>query len=353
MSGANGESDLVDRFAAAWTAGSDLEARTWLQLRQFALGALEPPDPPPAGRARPAAHDDFELTQAWFDAFSEELELPDRMQESHVRQQIDERMLWLWDDAAGETAALALRTPAATGVARVNCVYTPPERRGHGYAGAVTAACCADALARDAERVVLFTDLDNPAPNKVYQRIGFHPIADHRVVNSSPTRELAASAAAAVRLRRRAGPLPASAGPTLGGQRPRARRLPDQSSRRPEAAGALHVRTQRADPPRQLGVRGDDADALGPAVLQQRHDLVVGGVAPAAGRDHHLGVLGGRRLAAVEHDDHRLAGRVGEVVELCHQPPCGAGTVAPPAVRARPDHVGGVDDPRHRPIRSS
>ena len=182
VSGANGESDLVDRFAAAWTAGSDLEARTWLQLRQFALGALEPPDPPPAGRARPAAHDDFELTQAWFDAFSEELELPDRMQESHVRQQIDERMLWLWDDAAGETAALALRTPAATGVARVNCVYTPPERRGHGYAGAVTAACCADALARDAERVVLFTDLDNPAPNKVYQRIGFHPIADHRVV---------------------------------------------------------------------------------------------------------------------------------------------------------------------------
>ena len=37
------------------------------------------------------------------------------------------------------------------------------ERRGRGYAGAVTAACAADALARGVERVVLFTDLSSPA----------------------------------------------------------------------------------------------------------------------------------------------------------------------------------------------
>jgi predicted GNAT family acetyltransferase len=64
----------------------------------------------------------------------------------------------------------------------VTCVYTPPERRGRRYGGAITAATCADALARDAERVVLFTDADNPAPNVVYERIGFRPVADHRVV---------------------------------------------------------------------------------------------------------------------------------------------------------------------------
>jgi predicted GNAT family acetyltransferase len=117
----------------------------------------------------------------WFDAFTDELGLPSRMEEPRVRQLIGEGLLWLWEDG-GEPVALALRTAAADGVARVTCVYTPPERRGRRYGGAITATTCADALARDAERVVLFTDADNPAPNAVYERIGFRPVADHRVV---------------------------------------------------------------------------------------------------------------------------------------------------------------------------
>jgi predicted GNAT family acetyltransferase len=181
--GVNGEVELVERFAAAWTAGTELWASTWLQLRLFALGELEPPDPPPPGRPRTATEDDLELAMRWFDAFTEELDLPDRMQESFARQRAADQMLWLWEDKTGAPAALALRTPAAAGVARINCVYTPPERRGRRFGGAVTAACCADALAREAERVVLFTDADNPAPNMVYERIGFRPVADHRVVH--------------------------------------------------------------------------------------------------------------------------------------------------------------------------
>ena len=181
--GVNGDVETVDRFCAAWTAGTALEAKTWMQMRQFALGELVPPDPPPPGRARPAAADAFDVAMRWFDAFSEELGLPDRMQESWTRQQIEAGMLWLWEDEARTPVALALRTAAAEGVARIICVYTPPEHRGRRYGGAVTAACSADALAREAERVVLFTDLDNPAPNAVYQRIGYRPLRDHRVVH--------------------------------------------------------------------------------------------------------------------------------------------------------------------------
>jgi RimJ/RimL family protein N-acetyltransferase len=179
--GVNGEVETVERFAAAWTDGTGLQATTWMQMRLFELGTLEPPDPPPPGSARPAAVGEFELAMRWFDAFTEELGLPERMRESRSRQSIADGLLWLWEDG-GEPVALALRTPPAEGVARVTCVYTPPEHRGRRYGGAVTAATCADALARDAERVVLFTDADNPAPNKVYERIGFRPVADHRVV---------------------------------------------------------------------------------------------------------------------------------------------------------------------------
>ncbi len=78
--------------------------------------------------------------------------------------------------------AFADRTPAVAGVARIAPVSTPPDRRRHGYAGAVTAACTADALARNAERVVLFTDLADPCATAMYQRLGFRPIGGRRVV---------------------------------------------------------------------------------------------------------------------------------------------------------------------------
>lgn len=183
--GVNGVAGTVERFAAAWTAATELQATPWLQLRQFALGELEPPDPPPPGRARRATLDDVPLATTWFGAFSDELELPDRLEEPRVRAIIGDGLLWLWEDD-GVAVALAMRTPAAEGVARVNAVYTPPAHRGRRYGGAITATACADALAHYAERVVLFTDADNPAPNKVYERIGFRPVADHRVVRFHP-----------------------------------------------------------------------------------------------------------------------------------------------------------------------
>jgi predicted GNAT family acetyltransferase len=61
-------------------------------------------------------------------------------------------------------------------------VYTPPEHRRRGYGAAVTAACAADALARDADHVVLFTDRTNATSNSVYQRIGFERIAERDVI---------------------------------------------------------------------------------------------------------------------------------------------------------------------------
>jgi hypothetical protein len=182
--GVNGAVDTVERFSAAWRAGTHLEATTFLELRLFTLGELAPPDPPPPGRARLATDDDFGVALRWFDAFTDELGLPQRMGEERTRLAIAEERLWLWEE--GEPTALALRTFAAAGVARIVCVYTPPEQRGRRLGGAITAAACAAALAREAERMVLFTDAQNPAPNKTYERIGFLPVADHRTVHFNP-----------------------------------------------------------------------------------------------------------------------------------------------------------------------
>ena len=61
---------------------------------------------------------------------------------------------------------------------RIGPVYTPPDRRGHGYASALTAGASQDQLDRGRRFVFLFTDLANPTSNKIYQAIGYEPVCD-------------------------------------------------------------------------------------------------------------------------------------------------------------------------------
>ena len=128
----------------------------------------------------------------FYTGFQDEIPTPSTEVLPLVRERMDDRRLWLWEDAAGVVASLAARTAAVAGVARIAPVYTPPEHRRHGYGTAVTAACTADALARDAERVVLYTDLADPSANAMYQRIGFRPIGGRRVVQFTPQTSTAA-----------------------------------------------------------------------------------------------------------------------------------------------------------------
>jgi predicted GNAT family acetyltransferase len=181
--GINGDLATAERVAAAWTAGTGIVARVALRLALYELGTLSHPEPPPPGRGRAADARDIAIGVEWLTAFQAEVHTPGRPEtEALVRERIDDARLWLWEDAAGAPVALASRTPATAGVARIAPVYTPPEHRRRGYGAAVTAACTAGALERGADHVVLFADLDNPTSNAIYQRIGFRSIGERREV---------------------------------------------------------------------------------------------------------------------------------------------------------------------------
>lgn len=69
-------------------------------------------------------------------------------------------------------------------------VYTPAERRGHGYASAAVAQVSRRLLAEGA-RVCLFTDRANPVSNHVYAELGFTAVTDmanHTVAESATVR---------------------------------------------------------------------------------------------------------------------------------------------------------------------
>jgi predicted GNAT family acetyltransferase len=60
---------------------------------------------------------------------------------------------------------------------RLSGVYTPPEKRKHGYA-----AACVHALSKHLRgsryRCILYTDLGNPTSNSIYRRIGYRAVAE-------------------------------------------------------------------------------------------------------------------------------------------------------------------------------
>ena len=60
----------------------------------------------------------------------------------------------------------------------IGSVYTPPEQRGRGYAGSVTAAVVDRLFAEGKRATCLYTDLRNPLSNRCYAKIGFRPHCD-------------------------------------------------------------------------------------------------------------------------------------------------------------------------------
>jgi RimJ/RimL family protein N-acetyltransferase len=181
--GINAEQETADAFAAAWRHCTAADAQVHRRMRLFRLGDLIPPDPRPEGSARPAAEPDRDLLITWFDAFAREV--GDLADEDHAAA-VDERLSYggitIWE-AGGAPVSIAGLTRAVAGMVRVGPVYTPPELRGRGYAGAATAAVSQAARDAGAQEVVLYTDLANPTSNALYQRLGYRPVEDRIVLS--------------------------------------------------------------------------------------------------------------------------------------------------------------------------
>jgi hypothetical protein len=77
---------------------------------------------------------------------------------------------------------VASRSASASGTwrsrRRPTC-RTPPPLRGRGYASSAVAALARRLFGDGAEQVVLFTDLTNPTPNRIYGEIGFRRLAEY------------------------------------------------------------------------------------------------------------------------------------------------------------------------------
>ncbi|MGC4937717.1 GNAT family N-acetyltransferase [Kribbella sp. DT2] len=97
-------------------------------------------------------------------------------EERWARDRIRLGRLWLWE-RDGRVVSMAAHNGSVFGASRIGSVYTPPDERDNGYAGALTAALTRHLL-DEGHQPCLFTDLANPTSNKLYARIGYRKVVD-------------------------------------------------------------------------------------------------------------------------------------------------------------------------------
>jgi predicted GNAT family acetyltransferase len=177
--GVTGPVEIAGRFAEAWGRAHDLTISRRIAERVYRLERVVPPDGVP-GTVRLASEADRDLLVAWVDAFA--VEALDRADPAEAAAMVDRsfragtRTWYLWDDG-GPASVAAAGGPTPNGI-RIGPVYTPPDRRRRGYAGALTAATSQAELDKGRRFIFLFTDLANPTSNKIYQAVGYEPVID-------------------------------------------------------------------------------------------------------------------------------------------------------------------------------
>jgi RimJ/RimL family protein N-acetyltransferase len=184
--GVNVGQEAADGFAAAWRDRTGDAVAVYRRMRLFRLGELIPPRPWPEGTARLATGTEHDLLARWFGAFAREVGDPPGQDHSKAAAgRLAYGGITVWE-AGGVPVSVVGRTRAVAGMVRVGPVYTPPELRGRGYAGAATAAVSQAALDAGLREVVLYTDLANPTSNALYQRLGYRPVEDRVVLSFTP-----------------------------------------------------------------------------------------------------------------------------------------------------------------------
>ena len=184
LPGVTADTAVASAFADAIARRSGRKPHIADRMRIYALtGVVEAERAP--GTLRRATEADHELATGWIAAFHEEVAAtPDISPEEaadlfefFVTAPESERGLVLFEREGAPVSMAAYSGPTPGGI-RVVLVYTPPQRRGHGYASAAVAELSRRLLAGGRRFCFLFTELANPTSNHIYQEIGYRPVSD-------------------------------------------------------------------------------------------------------------------------------------------------------------------------------
>lgn len=168
------------QFADQWADRTGGKSALELANRLFALREVSSPVGVP-GRMVQAEAQHSTLISEWMhgfdlDAFGETTQTAEDYQRN-AEKRIAESHWHLWE-VDGEIVSMAMINRPLRQSCTVSGVYTPPEHRRNGYAGACVAALSQKLLDAGFETITLFADLANQTANHIYMKIGYQPVAN-------------------------------------------------------------------------------------------------------------------------------------------------------------------------------
>ena len=175
------EKNLAECFAEKYAAEKTLSIKTTMSQRIYELMAVNP-EIEKIGVVRLLDNRDMHFFPYWFEAFhagnhygKTEMAIPEDDELYHY--QLSKKKLYVLEDN-GIPVSMAGYTRVMQTAMGVAFVYTPPYFRGRGYATSCVAQISQLALEEGFSKCVLYTDLENPTSNSIYQKIGYVPVCD-------------------------------------------------------------------------------------------------------------------------------------------------------------------------------
>lgn len=181
----SGPRESVEEFRERWVDATDADSSLNTRQGVFVLREIEVA-PPFGGTLRPARPRDADVLAAWMDRFMTETGAISGFSDMRrlARTKIESGEIFLWEVDGVPVAMSGKAGPTLHGI-RVNFVFTPAHLRGMGYASACVAALTKHLLDSGMRECYLFTDLNNPTSNKIYQKIGYKQVGEFAVYEFS------------------------------------------------------------------------------------------------------------------------------------------------------------------------
>jgi len=126
-----GEAGAAAAFAGRWTECRSTSVTAIDGQRLYELTNLHAASNA-SGSLRLARPEDRSTLVEWTNGFVEDADVVPVHAEQLVDARLERDLFWVWDDAG--PVSMVSASPPVAGVARVQYVYTPPERRNVGYA---------------------------------------------------------------------------------------------------------------------------------------------------------------------------------------------------------------------------
>lgn len=174
--GVMGPEPSAKTFASAWQAVTGQSYQKGKRQRIYQLETVQPISKA-LGQFRPATIAERSILIGWCQALLEAIgDRVKRDAERLVDGLLSDNVLYLWqDNVPVSMVGCSGKTP--NGIS-INMVFTPKEYRKKGYATSCVASLSQTLLDSGYKYCFLFTDLDNPTSNHIYQTIGYQPVCD-------------------------------------------------------------------------------------------------------------------------------------------------------------------------------